>query len=71
MYRIIIDTDAKEYGGFGRNGKDTRFFTTDMRDEERTKGFYAGLSPDEDGFGKYIPVSLYHDVVVRYANVLT
>jgi len=29
-YRIIIDTDAKEYGGHGRNLKETRFFTTDM-----------------------------------------
>ncbi|KIW68069.1 1,4-alpha-glucan-branching enzyme [Phialophora macrospora] len=30
VYRIIIDTDAPEYGGHGRNAKDTRFFTTDM-----------------------------------------
>ncbi|KAJ9604641.1 alpha-1,4-glucan branching enzyme [Cladophialophora chaetospira] len=30
VYRIVIDTDAKEYGGFGRNAKDTRFFTTDF-----------------------------------------
>jgi 1,4-alpha-glucan branching enzyme len=30
VYRIIIDTDATEYGGHGRNAKDTRFFTTDL-----------------------------------------
>lgn len=30
VYRIIIDTDAPEYGGHGRNAKDTRFFTTDL-----------------------------------------
>ncbi|OAL25960.1 1,4-alpha-glucan-branching enzyme [Fonsecaea multimorphosa] len=30
VYRIIIDTDAEEYGGHGRNAKDTRFFTTDL-----------------------------------------
>jgi len=30
VYRIVIDTDAKEYGGLGRNAKDTRFFTTDF-----------------------------------------
>lgn len=30
VYRIIIDTDAPEYGGLGRNAKDTRFFTTDF-----------------------------------------
>lgn len=30
VYRIIIDTDDPEYGGHGRNAKDTRFFTTDM-----------------------------------------
>ncbi|OCT45589.1 1,4-alpha-glucan-branching enzyme [Cladophialophora carrionii] len=30
VYRIIIDTDSPEYGGHGRNAKDTRFFTTDM-----------------------------------------
>jgi 1,4-alpha-glucan branching enzyme len=30
VYRIIIDTDAPEFGGLGRNAKDTRFFTTDF-----------------------------------------
>ena len=30
VYRIVIDTDAKEYGGHARNASDTRFFTTDM-----------------------------------------
>ena len=30
VYRIIIDSDSKEYGGFGRNAAGTRFFTTDM-----------------------------------------
>lgn len=30
VYRIVIDTDAPEYGGLGRNAKDTRFFTTDL-----------------------------------------
>ncbi|KAI1622105.1 1,4-alpha-glucan-branching enzyme [Exophiala viscosa] len=30
VYRIIIDTDDPQYGGLGRNAKDTRFFTTDM-----------------------------------------
>ena len=30
VYRIIIDSDSKEYGGFGRNASGTRFFTTDM-----------------------------------------
>lgn len=27
-YRIVIDTDDTEFGGFSRNAKDTRFFTT-------------------------------------------
>lgn len=30
VYRIIIDTDDPQYGGLGRNAKDTRFFTTDF-----------------------------------------
>ncbi|KAL2423704.1 1,4-alpha-glucan-branching enzyme [Exophiala dermatitidis] len=30
VYRIVIDTDAPEHGGFGRNAKDTRFFTKDF-----------------------------------------
>ncbi|KIW99386.1 1,4-alpha-glucan-branching enzyme [Rhinocladiella mackenziei CBS 650.93] len=30
VYKIVIDTDAPEYGGLGRNAKDTRFFTTDL-----------------------------------------
>lgn len=29
-YRIVIDTDDEEFGGFTRNAKGTRFFTTDM-----------------------------------------
>lgn len=29
-YRIIIDTDDTEFGGFGRNAKGTRFFTTNL-----------------------------------------
>ena len=29
-YRIVLDTDDPEFGGFGRNQKDTRFFTTDF-----------------------------------------
>ena len=29
-YQIVIDTDDKGFGGFGRNVKGTRFFTTDM-----------------------------------------
>ncbi|KAF4203656.1 hypothetical protein CNMCM8927_008514 [Aspergillus lentulus] len=29
-YRIVLDTDDPEFGGFGRNLKETRFFTTDM-----------------------------------------
>lgn len=29
-YRIVIDTDDSEFGGFDRNVKGTRFFTTDM-----------------------------------------
>ncbi|KAJ5355896.1 Alpha-amylase C-terminal all beta [Penicillium concentricum] len=29
-YRIVLDTDEKEFGGLGRNVKETRFFTTDM-----------------------------------------
>ena len=34
-YRIILDTDDPAFGGFGRNAKDTRFFTTDMEWNER------------------------------------
>ncbi|KAH0828397.1 1,4-alpha-glucan-branching enzyme [Fonsecaea pedrosoi] len=30
VYRIVIDTDDAEFGGHGRNAKETRFFTTDM-----------------------------------------
>ena len=30
VYRIIIDSDSKDFGGFGRNASGTRFFTTDM-----------------------------------------
>ncbi|KAK5937184.1 alpha-1,4-glucan branching enzyme [Knufia obscura] len=29
-YRIVLDTDSPEFGGFNRNDKNTRFFTTDM-----------------------------------------
>ncbi|KAL8982209.1 MAG: hypothetical protein Q9205_003203, partial [Flavoplaca limonia] len=29
-YQIVLDTDDKAYGGFGRNAKGTRFFTTDF-----------------------------------------
>jgi 1,4-alpha-glucan branching enzyme len=29
-YRIVLDTDDPAFGGFGRNMKETRFFTTDM-----------------------------------------
>ena len=29
-YRIVLDTDDTAFGGFGRNQKDTRFFTTDF-----------------------------------------
>ncbi|KAL5356031.1 glycoside hydrolase superfamily [Aspergillus floccosus] len=29
-YRIVLDTDDEDFGGFGRNRKDTRFFTTDL-----------------------------------------
>ncbi|KAF7176696.1 hypothetical protein CNMCM7691_003709 [Aspergillus felis] len=29
-YRIVLDTDDPDFGGFGRNLKETRFFTTDM-----------------------------------------
>jgi 1,4-alpha-glucan branching enzyme len=30
VYRIVLDTDSPEFGGFGRNDKNTRFFTTDL-----------------------------------------
>ena len=30
VYRLVIDSDAPEFGGHGRNAKGTRFFTTDM-----------------------------------------
>lgn len=29
-YRIVLDTDDTDFGGLGRNVKETRFFTTDM-----------------------------------------
>ncbi|KAE8154496.1 pectin lyase fold/virulence factor [Aspergillus avenaceus] len=29
-YRIVLDTDDQAFGGFGRNLKETRFFTTDF-----------------------------------------
>lgn len=29
-YRVVLDTDDKQFGGLGRNDKSTRFFTTDM-----------------------------------------
>ena len=29
-YRIVLDTDDPAFGGFGRNQKDTRFFTNDL-----------------------------------------
>jgi 1,4-alpha-glucan branching enzyme len=29
-YRIVLDTDDPDFGGFGRNLKETRFFTTNM-----------------------------------------
>ena len=29
-YQIVLDTDDSAYGGFGRNAKGTRFFTTDL-----------------------------------------
>lgn len=30
VYRIVLDTDAAEFGGHDRNDKSTRFFTTDF-----------------------------------------
>ncbi|KIW44222.1 1,4-alpha-glucan-branching enzyme [Exophiala oligosperma] len=30
VYRIVLDTDDPQFGGLGRNAKETRFFTTDM-----------------------------------------
>ncbi|KAJ9661628.1 alpha-1,4-glucan branching enzyme [Neophaeococcomyces mojaviensis] len=30
VYRIVLDTDWDTFGGFNRNARDTRFFTTDM-----------------------------------------
>lgn len=35
VYRIVLDTDSPDFGGFGRNDKNTRFFTTDMPWNER------------------------------------
>ena len=29
-YRIVLDTDWPEFGGFNRNDRNTRFFTTDL-----------------------------------------
>ncbi|KPI35907.1 1,4-alpha-glucan-branching enzyme [Cyphellophora attinorum] len=29
-YKIVLDTDWKEFGGFDRNARDTRFFTQDL-----------------------------------------
>lgn len=29
-YRIVLDSDDHEFGGFGRNQKETRFFTSDL-----------------------------------------
>ena len=29
-YRIVLDTDDAAFGGFGRNQKETRFFSTDL-----------------------------------------
>ena len=34
-YQIILDTDDPAFGGFGRNAKGTRFFTTPFRWNER------------------------------------
>lgn len=30
VYRIVLDSDSTDFGGFNRNNKETRFFTTDM-----------------------------------------
>lgn len=30
VYRIVLDSDSSEFGGFNRNAKETRFFTTDF-----------------------------------------
>ncbi|RHZ59464.1 1,4-alpha-glucan branching enzyme GLC3 [Aspergillus thermomutatus] len=35
-YRIVLDTDDPDFGGFGRNLKETRFFTTDMPWNDRS-----------------------------------
>lgn len=34
-YQIILDTDGPTFGGFGRNAKGTRFFTTPFRWNDR------------------------------------
>ncbi|KAK5095265.1 alpha-1,4-glucan branching enzyme [Lithohypha guttulata] len=31
VYRVVLDSDWMEFGGFGRNDRNTRFFTTDMQ----------------------------------------
>ena len=43
-YQIVLDTDDKEFGGFGRNAKGTRFFTTPFSWNNR-KNFLQVYTP--------------------------
>ena len=60
VYRIVIDSDAQEFGGFGRNVKETRFFTTDFSWNNR-KNFVQVYIPTRTAL-----VSTMHSTSVKF-----
>ncbi|KAK6373256.1 alpha-1,4-glucan branching enzyme [Exophiala oligosperma] len=65
VYRIVLDTDDPQFGGLGRNAKETRFFTTDMPWNNR-KNFTQVYIPTRTAL-----VSLVESLLDDLANMLT
>jgi 1,4-alpha-glucan branching enzyme len=55
VYRVVIDTDAKEFGGLGRIAHDTRFFTTDLAWNGR-KNFTQVYVPTRTAMVSFLPL---------------
>ena len=57
-YQVVIDTDDPAYGGFGRNAKGTRFFTTDFAWNNR-KNFIQVYLPARTAIVSHTPYCLW------------
>jgi len=68
VYKIVLDSDWDTFGGFNRNAKDTRFFTTDMPWNGR-KNFTQVYIPTRTALVSSNPTSNY-DVNTNCFQVL-